>query len=78
MNGIFNGLEDFDVSFSDLDDSFTDPDFKLDSDFIIETVNNLSDREFSLYLIWNDGLSGRNDLEGILCLGSDDECEKKS
>jgi len=71
-----NSLDNFDVSFSDLDDSFADPDFKLDSDFILETVNNLSDSEFIFER--NDGLSDRDDLGGILCLDTDDECEKKS
>jgi len=64
----FNSLEDFDVSFSDLDDSFADP------DFILETVNNLSDSEFIFKR--NHGLSDSDDLGGILCLDTDDECEK--
>lgn len=49
-----NSLEDFDVSFSDLNDSFADP------DFILETVNNLSDSEFIFEI--NDGLYDRDDL----------------
>lgn len=47
-NNILNVLEDGDVSFSDLDDSMADPDFRLDSDFILESFNNLSDNDFYL------------------------------
>lgn len=62
-------LEDCDISFPDFDDSFADP------DFILETVNNLSDNEFVFER--NDSFSESDDLGGILCLDSDVECEKE-
>lgn len=68
-DNIFRVLEDCDISFSDFDDSFAD------LDFVLETVNNLSDNE--LVFERNDSFSESDDLRGILCLDSDVECEKE-